>query len=155
MKQGFLYTLCLLICLVGWSNSYGHPHARGINNNNPGNIKCNNSNDWRGSKGCDSSGFVVFEHHIWGLRAMSRVLDSYVSKGYNDLNVIILRWTNNDSNAVRIVASKFDNDKFYQVHMNGRWESMATKIKLMKAIVYMENGEVPYNNNEFQTALRL
>ena len=51
---------------------------RGVRNNNPGNVRA--GDDWQGMTGQDDKGFAVFARPEDGLRAMSKVLDTYADK---------------------------------------------------------------------------
>jgi len=44
---------------------------RGIRNNNPGNIRKNESFTWQGEIDQDDKGFVVFDDEVNGLRALA------------------------------------------------------------------------------------
>lgn len=67
---------------------------RGIRNRNPGNIKFSTGNNWLGQMGKDSAGFVVFDVPEHGLRAMAKLLKTYMtSYGLNTIAAISRRWS--------------------------------------------------------------
>ncbi|MDR8284944.1 hypothetical protein FPK77_25135, partial [Acinetobacter baumannii] len=54
--------------------------ARGIRNNNPGNLEASSSNPWVGQTGSDGR-FAKFETPEHGIRALGRNLISYQRQG--------------------------------------------------------------------------
>lgn len=124
---------------------------RGIRNNNPLNIRVSNDN-WRGAIG-DDGAFVQFESSIFGIRAGARILKNYRDKyALFSVREIVSRW-----------APPNENDTISYV------ESVARKIgigqneplkefdypDLIKAMIYHENGEQPYTNDEIQQGFEM
>lgn len=67
---------------------------RGIRNRNPGNIKFSTGNNWLGQMGKDGAGFVVFDTPEHGLRAMAKLLRTYMmTYGLNTISAISRRWS--------------------------------------------------------------
>lgn len=67
---------------------------RGIRNNNPGNIK-RGSSQWVGKVPYDQSSDSTFEQftfYVYGVRAMIRLLRTYIEGGTNTIGKIITRW---------------------------------------------------------------
>jgi hypothetical protein len=66
---------------------------RGIQNNNPLNIKYSKANNWRGQTGTDGS-FSIFDSPVNGIRAAARLLMTYKNTyGLNTINKITRRWS--------------------------------------------------------------
>lgn len=65
--------------------------ARGIRNNNPGNLEYSKTNPWVGQTG-DDGRFAKFETPEHGIRALGRNLLSYQRQGIDTVNDIINRW---------------------------------------------------------------
>ncbi len=83
--------------------------ARGLRNNNPGNIEAG-KNTWDGQTGSDGrfAKFVTPEH---GIRALGKNLMSYGSQGYDTVNEIVNRWApasdgNNTAAYVKALCSE-------------------------------------------------
>lgn len=75
---------------------------RGIRNNNPGNIKFKEGNNWKGKVPFDKNTdenktFEQFTEYKWGVRAMILLLIIYMRNGYDTLDKIIRRYTSGDS----------------------------------------------------------
>jgi hypothetical protein len=82
---------------------------RGIRNNNPGNIIYGGFAKKMGATGSDGR-FAVFQSMEDGIKAAIKLLEGYVSKGYDSVRKIISRWAppgeNNTSAYVDAVAKK-------------------------------------------------
>lgn len=127
--------------------------ARGIRNNNPGNIR------WDGlvpkSQRTDKS-FCQFTAPEYGIRAMIIILRNYEKKhGLNTVRKIINRWAppvENDTEAyVNSVAKQVgvDADKVIDV------TDSRVMIPLLEAIITHENGSQPYEFATFVKAIDL
>ncbi|WP_346840158.1 structural protein [Microbulbifer sp. SAOS-129_SWC] len=123
---------------------------RGIRNNNPGNIEA--GEPWQGATG-DDGRYLVFESPLYGLRALSRTLDTYRSKyGINTVAGIIDRWApdieNNTAAYIAHVASAVGvapQEQLQPVH----------RLPLIAAIVLHENGQQPYSDALIAQAIEL
>lgn len=118
---------------------------RGYSLCNPGNIRHGRS-EWKGMSDIqDDREFVRFEEHVWGLRAIVRLLRNYYTKyGLRSIEAMIFRYAppedNNDTRAyVRTVASKLGVDPQDPVDIN----DPVIMTALVKAIVRVENGRGP------------
>lgn len=67
----------------------GKSLTRGQRNNNPGNFKQGPKNHYKGTKGKDSGGFVIFESVEYGYRAMIKLLWALWNNGHKNLYEII------------------------------------------------------------------
>lgn len=73
------------------SNDITMNTTRGARNNNPGNIEAGGSN-WEGAVG-DDGRFLQFAEMRWGIRAMSRILQTYKNKyGIDTVRGVITKW---------------------------------------------------------------
>jgi hypothetical protein len=119
---------------------------RGIRNNNPGNIKKNNV-EWDGlSKEQTDNTFFQFTDPIYGIRALTKILLTYRHK-YNLKNVwaIINRYappSENDTEAYKnFVTQKTGLNMLEEID-----NSVEAYLPVVKAIILMENGEQPYDD---------
>lgn len=115
---------------------------RGLRNNNPGNIEYNGT-AWQGLDSPPSDGrFARFSDPVYGIRAMSRILDTYRDRhGLNTVQSIISRWApaheNNTTAYTDYVARRVGVDPMQPLTQSDRPAVIAAMIK-------MENGEQPY-----------
>lgn len=112
---------------------------RGIRNNNPGNIRWDGSTQWRGMVAADPAGFVIFDTPENGIRAMSRILDSYGRRGVITLESIISTWAPTAEN----------NTGAYIDHLAGilgimPGDTVQDRAGLIAGIIKHENGVQPY-----------
>lgn len=131
--------------------------ARGIRNNNPGNIRW--SCTWQGLKvnGKEQDkDFCVFIKPEYGIRAMAKILLNYKNLyKINTVAGIIHRWAppseNNTVAYINHVAEvlKVDTDDTIDVRDNN------IMLKLIKAIILHENGEQPYTDNQILNGIRM
>ncbi len=69
------------------------PLPRGIRNNNPGNIRFSPSNTWIGQEGKDKDDFCIFATMELGIRAMTKIFETYHEKhGCDMLFEYIRKW---------------------------------------------------------------
>ena len=71
--------------------------SRGLNNNNPGNIRLSGTY-WIGAVSGSDTSFVTFSSLSYGYRAMFVLLKNYISAGYNTISLIINRWAPSSEN---------------------------------------------------------
>lgn len=131
--------------------------ARGLRNNNPGNIDWNKNNDWKGQTGIETGvpnpRFATFIAPIWGIRAIAKILMTYHRKGFNTVFKMINRYApdlENDTNAyVRSVCAKIG------VSANKPIEKLTVDslIELVKSIIKHENGLNPYSDDLIREAI--
>ncbi|HGN8793817.1 TPA: hypothetical protein ACK1ZR_003740 [Klebsiella michiganensis] len=131
----------------------GNGAARGIRNNNPGNLEFSNSNPWQGQAGSDGR-FAKFETPEHGIRALGRNLISYQRQGIDTVGEIINRWAppsdNNDTTAyIRAVCAQLG------VTANQPLDASNpdTLQALCAAIIKHENGTQPYSTDQLSTGV--
>lgn len=116
--------------------------ARGIRNNNPGNIR--HGDDWFGlSDEQTDPSFCQFKEARWGVRALARILKTYYGKhNLRTIEQVIQRWAppvENDTGAyVRAVANSMAISPTAQLTFPAQLAPLAA------AIIKHENGEQPY-----------
>ena len=118
---------------------------RGIRNKNPGNIKL--GTDWDGLADEQSDPvFCVFSEAVWGIRALMRILLTYrFTHNRKNIDSIIKRWappSENDTDAYIVFVSK----KMGIEPMDMIDNSIEAYLPLVKAIIQMENGMQPYDD---------
>jgi hypothetical protein len=117
--------------------------ARGIRNNNPGNIRHSNA-QWDGMRATQTdSAFVQFTSPVWGVRALAKLLFNYERLyGLNTVRGIISRWApsneNNTDAYVFVVANALG------VQPDGPLNMAEKMPELVAAIIKHENGSQPY-----------
>lgn len=130
---------------------------RGIRNRNPGNIKFSTGNNWRGQIGKDSGGFVIFDSDANGLRAMAKLLKTYMTRhGLNTIGSISRRWS---PDAVGLSGQ-------YAAAVAKNTGIAATRVidvndatalaQIMRGMVMVENGAQyanHYNLNQYMAAV--
>ena len=126
--------------------------TRGIRNNNPGNVRADEQ--WQGMTGQDEEGFAIFDSPENGLRALSRVLDTYGSKhGLKTVSGILGRYappSENDTDAyVRAVSAELNVDAAQELDL----ANPQTKAALMNAIINHENGSNPYSMDQVSAGI--
>jgi hypothetical protein len=134
--------------LLGWLNTAGQAvgitQAKGIRNNNPGNLRYVAAIQWKGITGQDATGYATFDTAEDGVRAMGHNLRSYIARGLLTVTQIISTWapsSENDTAAyIADVAGRLgvDPDQPLNVGYIGA---------LAVAITYHENGSNPYGDD--------
>ncbi|HDR2758955.1 TPA: hypothetical protein QCJ74_002287 [Enterobacter mori] len=127
--------------------------ARGIRNNNPGNIEYSKKNPWEGQTG-DDGRFAKFETPEHGIRALGRNLLSYQRQGIDTVNDIINRWApptdNNNTDAyIKAVCDQLGVTADQQLDAS----NPDTLKALCAAIIHHENGNQPYSDQQLATGV--
>ena len=118
---------------------------RGIRNKNPGNIKLGTDWDGLSAEQTDPT-FCIFDEAVMGIRAIQRILLTYrFTHKKATIDEIIYRWAppseNSTDKYVEFVCKKLEKEK--DVKLNN---SMEDYLPLVKAIIQMENGMQPYDD---------
>jgi|TARA_B100000513_G_scaffold192709_1_gene119267 hypothetical protein len=118
---------------------------RGIRNKNPGNIKLGTNWDGLADEQSDPV-FCVFKEAVWGIRALMRILLTYrFTHNRKNIDSIIKRWappSENDTDAYIVFVSKKMGIEPMEIIDN----SIEAYLPLVKAIIQMENGMQPYDD---------
>jgi hypothetical protein len=118
--------------------------ARGIQNNNPGNI-IKSGHHWQGEITGSDSRFVTFRTAAEGTQAMGENLLAYDKQGLNTINKIINTWApSSDGNNVNAYASLVSQRMGVGADETLNLHDPKTLASLMKAMATQENGKVPY-----------
>lgn len=136
--------------------------SRGVRNNNPGNIEVGEA--WQGiATGADilshqknETRFVVFKNPEFGVRAITKILQTYrVKYGLNTVRGIINRWAppveNNTDDYVEFVS------KFMNVNPDDKLDTSKVNVlnPLITAIIRRENREQPYSETTILMGISL
>lgn len=116
--------------------------ARGIRNNNPGNIR-KSATVWAGQASSQTDpAFVQFSAPEYGIRAMAKVLKTYLARGTDTISEIISTWApSSENNTAAYIASVATQTG---LAANSRI-SEADLSRVIPAIIQHENGAMPYS----------
>ncbi|RYM69613.1 hypothetical protein [Serratia liquefaciens] len=122
--------------------------ARGLRNNNPGNIEDSSANPWEGQAGSDGR-FAKFETPEHGIRALGKNLLSYQRQGYDTVSEIVNRWApasdgNNTDAYIKALCGALGIGANDKVDMS----NPRTLAALCAGIVKHENGSQPYTTEQ-------
>lgn len=122
--------------------------ARGIRNNNPGNMEYSKKNPWEGQTG-DDGRFAKFETPEHGIRALGRNLLSYQRQGIDTVSDIVEKWApekdGNDTVAyIKAVCAQLGVTPYQQLDAS----NPDTLKALCAAIIHHENGSQPYSEQQ-------
>lgn len=131
----------------------GNSDARGIRNNNPGNLEYSKTNPWVGQTG-DDGRFAKFETPEHGIRALGRNLMSYQRQGIDTVSEIINRWApptdNNDTTAyIKAVCEQLGVSADEPLDSS----NPDTLKALCAAIIHHENGSQPYSDQQLTSGV--
>lgn len=136
-------------------------NARGVRNNNPGNIR-KSKDVWVGQTGNDGA-FVTFATPAHGIRATGRNLLSYARQGYVTPEQIITRWAppeddNDTEGYIKFVSEYLNVPRDTRLDLT----DLNTLTRLSMAIMIKENGQSEFDkiagddiSNGIQAALGL
>lgn len=131
----------ILSGLQSIGQSLGIVQAKGIRNNNPGNLRYVASIPWKGQTGDDGTGYAVFDTAEDGIRALGHQLATYISRGENTVTLVIQTYApdteNNTAAYINDVATRMG------VDVNQPFDTGAIP-SLAQAIIIHENGSDPY-----------
>ena len=126
--------------------------ARGIRNNNPGNI-VKTSSAWEGEVAGSDSRFKSFDTPESGIRAIGRNLLSYKSKGLTTVSEIIGRWAPPGENDTAAYIARVC--KVLGVGPHDKIDVSDPKVMkaLTSAIITHENGKNPYSDKQITSGV--
>ncbi|HGM5243534.1 TPA: hypothetical protein ACKPZK_002477 [Serratia marcescens] len=122
--------------------------ARGLRNNNPGNIEASDKNPWEGQSGSDGR-FAKFETPEHGIRALGKNLLTYYQKhGLDTVGEIITRWAppkeNKTDAYIKAICDQLGVAADQQIDVT----NPRTLAALCAGIVNHENGSQPYTDEQ-------
>ena len=129
--------------------------ARGIRNNNPGNIR--KGEKWKGlSEHQTDSSFCIFVSPEYGIRALVKILLTYYKKyQLNTVKKIISRYAppneNETESYIKSVANQLGVASDEVIDLS----SVAVLVVLLRAIIRHENGEQPYSDEQILKGIHL
>jgi len=150
MKIQLIIAALSIMALAGGVVVY---KARGIRNNNPGNIR--HGSQWQGMTETQTDrAFVQFTDSVYGIRALNKVLRTYATRyGLTSVRGIINRWAppneNDTSSYVVSVAARLG------VLPDQSIDVQAYAPELTRAIIKHENGVQPYSDQTIEQGIRL
>lgn len=118
--------------------------SRGIRNNNPGNLLINDQLDWIGKVPCSRNTdgtYEQFHSPLYGLRALAKTLQAYMSTRHaNTIRTILRCWAFHKDiesyiDAVALAAGINPDTPVTQSHI----------ADIVAAIILVENGNQPYD----------
>ncbi len=128
--------------------------ARGLRNNNPGNLRHSAAFKWRGEVDRDPQGFCIFDTAHNGLRACAVDVHSKWKRGLNTVRKIIAVYAppnENDTAAyINAVCAALGAMQDAPLKLDGP----GTLAVFVKAICRHENGSVPYDVSAIVAAAR-
>jgi len=129
--------------------------ARGVRNNNPGNLRLRPSKTRPGYLGSDKDGFALFDTPENGLNSLARLLVSYRKRGFDTIRKITRRYAPPSENDTALYEA-------YVCRMTGLGPDEKLPLSsdwflvvLMLAIIRFENGVQPYKITMVSAAARV
>jgi hypothetical protein len=130
--------------------------ARGIRQNNPGNLR-KTADKWQGLAQLQSDAeFFTFKDPVYGIRALARTLINYQDKyGLRTIFAIINRWApaveNNTNAYIDSVCKRTRRGARSTLNLH----AYGDLAPLVEAIIHHENGAQPYTRAQIDKALVL
>ncbi len=128
-------------------NQPGSGNARGIRNNNPGNLRA--APNAVGNDG----GFPIFSSANDGLAAMSRQLQLYGGRGNNTPYGIIHTYAPSSENNTQAYINAVTKDTGFGTHDKLNLSDPAVLKRLMAAMIRHENGSQPYSEADIDSGI--
>ena len=132
------------------------PLARGIRNNNPGNLRVRGASrgEWIGQKGNDHHGFLTFYRPVEGLHALACALVEHAGRDHvNTVVGLVAEFSPGGESSERsyskYLAEELDVGEFEKINIPDRLEP------LMRAIIQYECGGMPYTQEQLTDAIPL
>ncbi|MCC3740215.1 hypothetical protein LLQ54_10010 [Rouxiella badensis] len=128
-------------------NQPGNNNARGIRNNNPGNLRS------APNAVASDGGFPIFSNPNDGLAAMSRQLQLYGSRGNDTPYGIIRTYAPSSENDSQAYINAVTKDTGFGAHEKLDLSDPATLKRLMTAMIRHENGSQPYSESDIDNGI--
>lgn len=125
--------------------------ARGIRNNNPGNLKIS-SNDWKGKVPKTQNTDGVFEQFIspeYGIRALFIDLRSKLNRGVNTIEKILPIYAPTTENNTAAYITSVENISGIA---RNKVLTVADLPRIIPAFIKVENGSQPYTDAQLKSA---
>lgn len=154
---GWAWVVAGVMAILATAAGVIYTMTRGLRNNNPGNLK-KDETAWAGLAPAQSDPvFFVFTAPVYGLRAMARVLMNYQAQhGLHVISELIARWApaseNDTSEYAQNVAAALGLDPSESVDLLNNADQLKA---FMAAITRQENGVNPYPDSLYDEAVRL
>jgi hypothetical protein len=130
--------------------------ARGIRNNNPGNIR-HGASKWVGMAAEQPDAeYVTFTEAKYGIRAMAKLLRNYQTRyNLNTVHSLISRWAPPDENLTAAYIQAVSQRTGFPPALYLNLQDEEKLIPLVDAIIHHENGSVPYSTDELKAGIAL
>jgi hypothetical protein len=123
--------------------------ARGLRNNNPGNIK-KTAERWSGEVAGTDPVFKTFKSPEAGIKAMSSLLTHYADKGINTVNQLVRRWSSTDQRGyINHITTRLGIDPNEPINLKDK----NIRGAIMEAMIEFENGRNPYGQSTIMGAI--
>lgn len=128
--------------------------ARGIRNNNPGNIR-HGASKWQGMSGEQTdSEYIQFDDPVFGIRALAKLLKNYQARyGLNTVRQIINRWAPPSENETGAYVDHVA--RVVGVHPDKAINVTDKIVPMVTAIIKHENGVQPYTPDQISQGISL
>jgi hypothetical protein len=143
------------------------PTARGVRNNNPGNIDFNEANDWQGQLGIEvgvtAPRFARFDSPENGIRALAKLLINYHGKdgtpgiglqGIDTVRETISRWAPAKENNTEIYVKAVSTEAGVLPNQRINIRDQPILLAVVTAIIKHENGVNPYSQEIIAEGVR-
>lgn len=150
-EKTILYVLFGFVIFGGGGVVY--MKARGLRNNNAGNVR--HGANWQGMQKVQTDkSFIQFVAPVYGLRAINKILKTYSTKyGINTVRGVIERWAppieNDTESYVYSVADRLG------LTPNQKIDIHDYAFQFTQAIVKHENGLQPYSDQLIKTGVAM
>ena len=128
----------------------------GMRNNNPGNIRLS-GDKWQGlAEQQSDSQFFVFNTPVYGIRAIARLLINYQDKyGLRTIKDIISKWAPPSENKTDAYIAAVTQRTGFAADQQLDMHTYEHLRPLVLAIIWQENGQQPYSDQQIDKALVL
>ncbi len=154
MNKDWLIWLAIVALIIGATGTGIYIMARGIRNNNPGNIRHGKS-AWQGmSAEQTDSEYIQFDDPVYGIRALAKLLNNYQTRyGLNTIREIITRWAPPIENITEAYIANVS--RIVEVAPDDQISVKNNIRPLVNAIITHENGYNPYTSEQLRKGISL
>lgn len=153
MNRDWLLWLAIGALLIGATGAV-FMTARGIRNNNPGNIR-HGPSKWQGmSDEQTDSEYIQFDDPVYGIRALAKLLKNYQDRhGLKTIRGIITRWAPPSENITESYVEHVA--RIVGVSPDAAIDVRENLVPMVTAIIKHENGEQPYTPDQISRGIAL